>query len=397
MKPMDNNGRQLDAIFAVEPNPEGAYLILESRGGGEGGPRAPRNADYSKGMELLLSRLGAQGAILRDVEVFSRVTQDWPTDERRLVAPDFPYPIDLSTLRDLRDFRHQLGRASAVLGRAGTSGGSPTKRLRLTLDWQGAVGRSAGELEDLLAHVKRTVSDEGLQYAPLGAFLRGRKDRELTLTLGDISSIVARPLPRAAWTRQFWANARDHHYSRRGQWLDAGYDAFFQSRAETVLFRRRDSEIVLEQSTDDPVELAERVRSATVRIEQAGAAPPPPPGSFTVRETTGSQSRYVRDPNVIAWVLLVANGVCEACDQPAPFLNSEGDPFLEVHHVRPLGEGGPDVTENAVAICPNCHRRLHFGEDREAFRTETISRNGRLKDFPREEREPSTEEMPPQD
>jgi 5-methylcytosine-specific restriction protein A len=26
-----------------------------------------------------------------------------------------------------------------------------------------------------------------------------------------------------------------------------------------------------------------------------------------------------------------------------------------------LAEGGEDTVENALALCPNCHRRLHFG------------------------------------
>ena len=25
-----------------------------------------------------------------------------------------------------------------------------------------------------------------------------------------------------------------------------------------------------------------------------------------------------------------------------------------------LADGGPDTVENAVALCPNCHRRLHY-------------------------------------
>ncbi|MCP6330186.1 HNH endonuclease, partial [Klebsiella pneumoniae] len=59
--------------------------------------------------------------------------------------------------------------------------------------------------------------------------------------------------------------------------------------------------------------------------------------------------RFIRDPNVIAWVTVNAGGVCEACDSPAPFKREDGEPYLEVHHVRPLAEGGPDSADNAVA------------------------------------------------
>ncbi len=71
---------------------------------------------------------------------------------------------------------------------------------------------------------------------------------------------------------------------------------------------------------------------------------------------------FDRNPDVITEVLYRAEGSCEACEQPAPFVRaSDGSPFLEVHHRQPLAEDGEDTVENAVALCPNCHRRAHFG------------------------------------
>lgn len=71
---------------------------------------------------------------------------------------------------------------------------------------------------------------------------------------------------------------------------------------------------------------------------------------------------YERNPNVIAEALYRANGICESCNQPAPFKRAkDGTPYLEVHHKVPLAQGGEDSLENATAICPNCHRRAHFG------------------------------------
>ena len=68
---------------------------------------------------------------------------------------------------------------------------------------------------------------------------------------------------------------------------------------------------------------------------------------------------YQRSPVVKAYVLKRANGVCELCEQPAPFNKKNGEPYLEVHHVKQLADGGDDTIENAVALCPNCHRRMH--------------------------------------
>lgn len=72
---------------------------------------------------------------------------------------------------------------------------------------------------------------------------------------------------------------------------------------------------------------------------------------------------YLRNPDVVAEVLEKAAGVCAYCGQSAPFIkDSDGFPFLEVHHVVPLAEKGLDTIDNAVALCPNCHRHAHHGK-----------------------------------
>lgn len=71
---------------------------------------------------------------------------------------------------------------------------------------------------------------------------------------------------------------------------------------------------------------------------------------------------FLRNPYVIRLALLRANGVCEACKCAAPFIKkSNGEPYLEVHHERRLADGGEDTFENAIALCPNCHRQKHYG------------------------------------
>lgn len=71
--------------------------------------------------------------------------------------------------------------------------------------------------------------------------------------------------------------------------------------------------------------------------------------------------RYQRNPDVVAAVLERADGHCERCRNPAPFRRSDGTPYLEVHHSIRLADGGPDTVANALALCPNCHRELHYG------------------------------------
>jgi len=71
---------------------------------------------------------------------------------------------------------------------------------------------------------------------------------------------------------------------------------------------------------------------------------------------------YKRNPDVVAEVLLRAKGHCELCGSAAPFNRKSDDtPYLEVHHKVQLAHGGDDTVANAVAACPNCHRREHCG------------------------------------
>lgn len=84
------------------------------------------------------------------------------------------------------------------------------------------------------------------------------------------------------------------------------------------------------------------------------------------REVTGSA--FVRDPAVRHSALRRAGGKCEYCGSPG-FKMSSGAIYLETHHVVPLSENGVDHVSNVAALCPNDHRRAHYGEDGLSIRT----------------------------
>ena len=69
--------------------------------------------------------------------------------------------------------------------------------------------------------------------------------------------------------------------------------------------------------------------------------------------------RFERNPNVTILAKLRTNGICQLCQSHAPFITKQGDPFLETHHIIPLGQNGKDTIDNTVALCPNCHRKMH--------------------------------------
>jgi predicted HNH restriction endonuclease len=87
----------------------------------------------------------------------------------------------------------------------------------------------------------------------------------------------------------------------------------------------------------------------------------PPAGVRRPLVTQTSVTEHQRDERVKRWVQSNADGRCEACEAAAPFVAADGTPFLEVHHLKTLADGGSDRVSNAVAVCPNCHRELHHG------------------------------------
>lgn len=82
---------------------------------------------------------------------------------------------------------------------------------------------------------------------------------------------------------------------------------------------------------------------------------------------------YPRSAEVRRGVLHRAAGRCECCAAPG-FLMGNGGVYLETHHVFSLAVEGPDVEWNVVAVCPNDHRRAHFGSDRDGIRARLVER-----------------------
>lgn len=129
------------------------------------------------------------------------------------------------------------------------------------------------------------------------------------------------------------------------------------------------------EPVDDAAELDARVSKLRTTVER-----PKPLGNLSPkRQTRGAgQLAFARRPDVKAWVLRQARGRCELCARPAPFVAEGGLPYLEHHHVVQLAHGGSDTVENSIAVCPNCHRRLHLGSDCREQRERLYERVGRL-------------------
>ena len=80
-------------------------------------------------------------------------------------------------------------------------------------------------------------------------------------------------------------------------------------------------------------------------------------------QRTVVSTQFERNPYVSMQAKRRANGICELCRTAAPFSDANDEPYLETHHIEWLARGGEDSIQNTVALCPNCHRKMHIVDD----------------------------------
>jgi 5-methylcytosine-specific restriction endonuclease McrA len=119
------------------------------------------------------------------------------------------------------------------------------------------------------------------------------------------------------------------------------------------------SETTQSETPDEPLSVPDGSPKLRELREKAEAEASENPEREHVEMTV---SRYRRSSAIRNYALKRADGTCEVCGEEAPFVKENGDPYLEVHHVNELGEGGADHPSLVGAVCPNCHRKIHYGK-----------------------------------
>jgi hypothetical protein len=131
LRPVSTDGTELDATFDLAR--ESVFSVTyHHKAGARGGPRSV-NADYHRGLELLLERLASLGAEILDISVDSSVARKLEPPDRRL---DLNFPICLEFGMKTRELRMQITRAQrTVARRPGVQpvGGNDQKTVRITL------------------------------------------------------------------------------------------------------------------------------------------------------------------------------------------------------------------------------------------------------------------------
>ncbi|WP_108649681.1 HNH endonuclease [Dongshaea marina] len=118
--------------------------------------------------------------------------------------------------------------------------------------------------------------------------------------------------------------------------------------------------------SQDNLQALEKKRSKAAKalsdetLKERAAKSRKQPGTFKQEAT-----QYERSIWVAEYAKRQAGGICQLCLQPAPFHNAKGEPYLETHHITWLARGGEDTIENTVALCPNCHKKMHIVDDRQ--------------------------------
>ena len=217
-----------------------------------------------------------------------------------------------------------------------------------------AIHKSAGNDQGIWLLVDETAPlINGLHYVPVKSTTKSL----FPLQWGLVSSYAL--LPKLLENRLLWESF--YSASVKVNCVPSGVDRDtvqlkWGKKRLTEIFNQDDSTLVRnEMIFAERVKRASNERPERRRMKLALANKQP-------RKIKLDTWSFQRNPDVVAEVLYRANGICESCHQPAPFLKrSDNAPYLEVHHCKPLAEGGDDSIENAVALCPNCHRKAHYG------------------------------------
>ena len=117
--------------------------------------------------------------------------------------------------------------------------------------------------------------------------------------------------------------------------------------------------------TEGPYQAA-ATELGTKPTSELPAIPPgplPPQGNLS----TTTKGGYRRDPRMAAEALRNAQFGCELDGSHRTFTaRRTGQNFVEAHHLIPMAEqinhaNSLDVPENNIALCPTCHRLVHYG------------------------------------
>lgn len=73
-------------------------------------------------------------------------------------------------------------------------------------------------------------------------------------------------------------------------------------------------------------------------------------------------SKIVRNRKIAQWVKERQKYICEVCKRE-PFIQTNGRPYAEADHIKPLGLDGLDTPGNIRCLCSQCHAVITHGSE----------------------------------
>lgn len=179
MRARHDDGKELNADFAVETDGASLSLVLESAGGRIAGAVGSRNSDYVPALTLLLRRLHDRRAMLVSAFVASARVSDLPEGERLLVEG----PLDLAAVDDIERLRLDITRAQGRIGlpEGAAKEGNNRKRIQLRLAVPGYGPSDAARLAADLAEPQAALSADDLLRDLVGVEIRTATGRPNTV------------------------------------------------------------------------------------------------------------------------------------------------------------------------------------------------------------------------
>jgi len=104
----------------------------------------------------------------------------------------------------------------------------------------------------------------------------------------------------------------------------------------------------------------------------------PPKGITNPRSIYQSTKVFERDRSIKTYLIATHGCSCEVCGWKSDIIDEHGNPYIEMHHLKMLSEGGTDTLSNAILVCPNCHRRLHYSGTRNELLENLYTKISRL-------------------
>lgn len=92
-------------------------------------------------------------------------------------------------------------------------------------------------------------------------------------------------------------------------------------------------------------------------------------------QNSSSSKVIKRDPRLAKTAIINADFKCQVDKNHTTFKKTNGEQYMEGHHLIPCTFNNAiefmekyniniDCSENIVSICPNCHRAIHYGDDK---------------------------------